>query len=391
MTQVQAPTITPENLHMQIEGFANFDRTLTPGKSAKAAMADLKAGSSDLWKVKPQDITVLPGFNPRVQNRAFFEGIQVLAENMVAHGYMQDKPLAVYSAKIDGEDKLVLQDGHRRLAAVLRAIEMGAPIKVVPVVLKERTESMIDLTLALLHSNEGQPFSTFEKAILAKRLKKYGWENKQIAAEFRCTAAFVGQLLLMASAPQAIADLVQQGNLSATEAHRLMMTHGAEEAGRMATEGAAAAKAAGRTKITAKDLTPSDLKAKNAKKYAFELYKAVKKMREDPAIEKLLEDKQIDAVDAMLAAIEKKPRVKAEPKPPKAPKAVKTVKAPKAVKAVKAVPLAKKIADGAQKGKEIKTKGSDGFFEVLNKQEAERKGVKASATRTVARQRRSDR
>jgi ParB family chromosome partitioning protein len=182
----------------------------------------------------------------------------------------------------------VLQDGHRRHAAVLRAIEKGAPIKTVPVVLKERSDNAVDLTLALLHSNEGEPFSTYEKAVLAKRLKKMGWENKQIAEEFRCTAAFVGQLLTMAGAPQAIAELVQNGNLSATEAPpddgarcRGSHPHGDRRHG---------PKAGRRSrKITAKDLSPADLKAKNAKKYGYEMYRCSRSLRDDPAIEKKIE------------------------------------------------------------------------------------------------------
>lgn len=386
---MKAIEIDPTNLQMQVEGFTNFERELTPGKAAKAIMGELKASSSDLWKVKPQDITVLPGYNPRVQNRAFFEGIEALAENMKTHGYMQDKPLAVYSAKIDGEDKLVLQDGHRRLAAVMRAIEMGAPIKVVPVVLKERTENNIDLTLALLHSNEGEPFSQYEKAVLAKRLKKFGWENKQIAAEFRCTTAYVGQLLTLAGAPQAIAQLVQDGNLSATEAHRLMMEHGAEAAD-VATKAVAAKKAAGKDgKITAKDIKPADIKAKRAKKHSYDLYRLLKKYRLIAAVEKHIEDRDIEVIDGMLADIEAVPKVKE----PKAPKVAKAPKAPKAAAKKTGTPLSKKIADAATKGNGIKTKATGGkpFFDQLNQQEADRKAAKAQARAVPVRQRRSER
>jgi ParB family chromosome partitioning protein len=390
---MKAIEIDPTNLQMQVEGFTNFDRELTPGKAAKAIMADKGQGSSDLWKVKPQDIYVMPGYNPRVQNRAFFEGIEVLAENMAKHGYMQDKPLSVYSAKLDGEDRLVLQDGHRRLAAVMRAIEMGAPIKVVPVVLKERTENAVDLTLALLHSNEGQPFSTYEKAVLAKRLKKFGWTNAQIATEFRCTTAFVGQLLTLAGAPQAIAELVQNGNMSATEAHRLMMEHGAEEAAEVATKAVAAKKAAGKDgKITAKDIKPADVKAKRARKHSYDLFRLLKKYRLIAAVEKHIEDRDIEAIDSMIADIEAVPKVK-EPKAPKPPKAAAAKKAP-AKKS--GTPIAKKIADAAAKGNGIKVKGEKpsggkAFFDQLAQQEADRKAAKASAKAAPTRQRRSER
>lgn len=391
-TEKTSIEITPGNLQMQIEGFSNFDRELVPGASVKKMMGEqLKAPSSDLYKVKPQDITVLPGYNPRVHNRAYFEGIEELSDSMMKHGYYADKPLACFIARLDGEDRLVLQDGHRRHAAVLRAIEKGAPIKTVPVVLKERSDNAVDLTLALLHSNEGAPFSTYEKAVLAKRLKKMGWENKQIAEEFHCTAAAVGQLLTMAGAPQAIAELVQNGNLSATEMHRLILQHGAEEATRMATEGMGRAKAEGRAKITAKDLSPADLKAKNAKKYGYEMYRLLKGLRDDPAIEKKMSDKQIEQVDAIIADIEKKPKAPKEPKAAKTPKAAAAKKAPKAAKST--VPMAKKIADASKKGNQIEVKGSDksgrGNEGLLKK--ITDLGQGATARRNAVGQRRSER
>lgn len=389
MTSPDKIEITPENLRMQIEGFANFDKTLVPGAPVKKMMAGTK--SSDLYKVKPQDITVMPGYNPRVHNKAFFEKIEWLSDQMVKHGYYQDKPLACFIAKIDGEDRLVLQDGHRRHAAVLKAIEKGAPIKEVPVVLKERTENAVDLTLALLHSNEGEPFTTFEKAVLAKRLKKMGWENKQIAEEFSVTPAFVGQLLTIASAPQSITDLVQNGNLSATEAHRLMMQEGVEAAAEIATEGMARAKAQGRNKITAKDLSPADLKARNARKHGYDLYRVVKRLRDDPAIEKKMSDKDIEIVDEIVADIEKKAKPKAE-KPAKAPKAEKPAKKAAAKKTTeKATPMAKKIADATAKGNQIEVKGKPKFGTPEFFAQHKERQQSAQAGRGTAPQRRSDR
>jgi hypothetical protein len=280
------------------------------------------------------------------------------------------------------------------------AIEQGAAIKTVPVVLKERSDNMIDLTLGLLHSNEGQPFSTYEKAVLAKRLKGYGWTNAQIATEFKCTTAFVGQLLTMAGAPPAIAKLVQNGNLSATEAHRLMLEHGMEEAERMATEGMAKATAAGRTKITAKDLTPAERKDKNAKKFGPQLYKAITKLLRNEKVVKAMTNEEHAEVDSILAEIEKKPKVKTEkaPKEPKAPKAA-AKKAP-AKKSGKS--MAEKIGESASKSGAIKTKAggesaqreAKGFFDKLNAQEADRKAAKSDGAQARARlvgQRRSER
>jgi ParB family transcriptional regulator, chromosome partitioning protein len=338
------PNIEIDNnvLQAQIESISNYDRELTPGKATKAVMASVDAKSSDLYKVDPKHIFVVEGYNPRVQNRPYFEGIEALAENMVKHGYMADKPLAVYSSVIDGVDRLVLQDGHRRYAAALRAIELGAPIKMLPVVLKDRSDNQVDLTLALLHSNEGAPFNTYEKAILAKRLKKAGWENKQIAEEMRCTPAFVGQLLTMAGAPTAIHDLVKQGRMSVTEAIDIVREH-KEGAADVALQQVARSKYAGKAKATAKD-DPEKRKASKAKNLGVEACAIIDRLFKIKAVVDLIPNTIYERMDAVMTALEKASKPK-EPKQPKAPKAAKAPKAPKAPKEPKQPkPAAKKKA-----------------------------------------------
>jgi ParB-like chromosome segregation protein Spo0J len=342
-------------LEEQIKGISNFNTELVSGGSAKATMKAIGAGSSDLWKVKPQDIVVLDGYNPRVQNVAYFEGIAALAENMVANGFMQDKPLSGYIAKIDGEDKIVLQDGHRRLAAALKAIELGAQIEKVPMVMKERSDNMVDLTKSLLHANEGQPFTTYEKAILAKRFKNFGWDNASISKEMRCTVQAVGQLLDMAGAPQAIHDLVKAGQLSVTAATEMVKKHG-EQAIEVAQTTVKNAAAKGKTRATNRDqvepASPAEQRAKNAKKWAYELYLSLKKVFNNAEAVKKIEDKELEQIDALMTEVEKvkKPKVVKESKPPKAPKAPKAPKTPAAKKTTAKTLAAKKKAPWDQPG-----------------------------------------
>ena len=330
------------DLQKQIETFSNFDRELVSGDGAKGVMAAIGAKSRDLYQVPVGDIHVLEGYNPRVHNRAYDEGVAALGEDIARLGFWQDKPLAGYIAKIDGKNVIVLQDGHRRFAAVQWAIaNKQAPITTLPVVLKDKSQSTVDLTIALLHSNEGSPFTMYEKAVIAKRFKAFGWENKKIAEEMRCTTAFVGQLLDLAGAPSAIQELVKNGELSATAAMGLLKEHG-EDAADVAQDMVETAKTKGK-KATAKDaLTPAQVKERNSKKVGFLLYKLVNKLFNDDKVVKAMPDEVYTELDALITEIEKKPKVKVvkEPKPPKAPKAAKAPKAP----AVKKAPLAKKVA-----------------------------------------------
>jgi len=353
MTNAKSPDVSDALLKEQIEGFTNFDRELTAGASAKTMMAEIKAKSRDLWQIKPSDIVVLPGFNPRVQNQIYFEGVAALGQDMVNHGYMQDKPLAGYIAKIDGADSIVLQDGHRRLAAVLWANEHGAKIDTVPMVLKDRSQSMVDLTVSLLHSNEGAPFTTYEKAVLAKRLKGYGWENKKIAAEMRCTAAFVGQLLDLAGSPEAIQQMVRDGKMSASHALDVVKAHG-EKAVSVAEASVATAKSKGKTKTTAKDV--ADPAVRKAKALGHEFYLVCDRIFRSTKIVEAMPNTVYEELDRLMTAVEvavQKAAAKKEPKVPKVkkvktPKAAKAPKAPKPIK-VKKTPLAKKVAGAAKK------------------------------------------
>ena len=68
------------------------------GLEAKAVMASVDAKSSDLYKVDLKHIFVVEGYNPRVQNRPYFEGIEALAEVRVES---KDTDGGRYAAALD--------------------------------------------------------------------------------------------------------------------------------------------------------------------------------------------------------------------------------------------------------------------------------------------------
>lgn len=373
MTSKQEDTVGSELLKTQIETFTNFDRELVAGASAKSMMAELTAKSRDLWQVKPEDLVVIDGFNPRTQNADYFAGVRGLADLMVANGYMQDKPISGYITKIDGKDVIAVNDGHRRLAAVkLANAELGGKFHTIPLVLKDRGNNMVDLTLSLLHSNEGQPFTMYEKAVIAKRLKGFGWDNTKIAKEMFCTGAFVGELLTLAGSPQAIQDMVKGASISGTQAVAMVKKHG-DRAVEIAKATVATAASKGKTRATAKDgLSEDAQKARNAKKHGWDMYVLLDKLYRRKALTDVMFKTELDEADRLLTAVEKikVPKVAKPPKVKKEPK----VKAPKAPKA------AKKVAAKKTSVKPIKTKASStatpekaqAFFDSLGKKGADK-------------------
>jgi len=145
----------------------NFNRELTPGNT-KAAMKDVGAASSDLWKVEPAKLRTLKGFNARIINDTYTSRVRWIADSIKANGFYPDKPLTGFVALEDGKEVIYVTGGHRRFEAVFLAIEEGADVPTVPVVIKPRGTSMEDLTVDLVVGNEGEPLTTYEQAAMVK-------------------------------------------------------------------------------------------------------------------------------------------------------------------------------------------------------------------------------
>lgn len=320
----QVKTLSEDALRAQIQSMADFNAAFASGGGDKQVMADANAKSQDLWMVNPNLLYVQPGYNPRVQNRVYFEGVRLLAEEMKVKGFRKDKPIAAYIAKIDGVDRLVVQDGHRRTASVQLAISEGADIQAVPVVLIERNQDMKALTLGLLHANDGAPFSTYEKAILVKRLKALDMADKDIAVEMRITAAAVGQLYTLATAPDTIQKLVETGQVSAYAAIDAIKEHGDEAQGVL--EGrVSTANSKGQKRATAKH-DPKAARERRAKSLGYEFYKALDKFfKNEPEAVKKMSTPLYTELDALMTKVDDagKPKpekvVKPKDKPLKAP------------------------------------------------------------------------
>lgn len=222
--------------------------------NVKAVMKTVGATSADLWNVKPTDIKFLDGFNLRQHNDDYEAHIKWLTESILANGYYQDKPIAGYVADDPSAGNVIFcTDGHSRVTAVLRAIKLGAPIETIPMVIKPKGTTMEDLTIALITSNEGKPFAPYEKGLAIKRLIEMGISEADIAKKLGLTVPYVGDLLNLVGAPKVVRDMVINNQVSATAAVTTLKKHGAKAAEKLAT-GLANAKAAGKTKVTAKHL-----------------------------------------------------------------------------------------------------------------------------------------
>jgi len=281
-----------------IEPDADFQLELVRG-SVKAAMAGSK--SRDLWQHPIDKINVLERFNVRVPGPARDAQIRMLADSIKRDGFHQDKPLAGFVAKENGESIVYIYDGHTRLAAAKLAIQEGAELRSLPVVTAPEGTSMEDLTVALVTSNNGRALSTYELAVVCKRLRNFGWELSEIAERIGFGPDYVDDLLLLVSAPKSVRDMVMHEQVAGNEAIRILKKHGAK-APEVLQAMLAKARADGKSKATGQ-YAPGATWAKAVKKSAPVMVEALRDVRTDPGYESIRPELR-EKIDALLEQLD---------------------------------------------------------------------------------------
>lgn len=280
----------------------DFDSNLTAG-NVKAAMKDAGAVSADLWQVAPGMLRVLEGFNARVKNDAYAARVRWIADSIKANGYYKDKPLTGFVAREDGADVIYITGGHRRHEAVALAISEGVEVPNVPVVIKPKGTCMEDLTVDLIVGNEGEPLTTYEQAVVCKRLAGFGWDSKEIARRVGySTPQYVDGLLSLAAAPLPVRKMVAEAVVSATTAIDALKKHGDKATDVLL----AAVVKAGGGRVTAKAMPGADFK-KAVKKAAPVFFDTLTKIQADPGFNGLAPELR-DALVELLKGIPAAPQ-----------------------------------------------------------------------------------
>lgn len=267
----------------------DFDLVLVQG-NMKQAMQESGAKSRDFPQVPIDSIRLIEGFNPRVKNAKWEAHVDGLAASMLEEGYYQHKPLAGFVAREDGKQVIYLTEGHCRFEAIHRANKRGAKIELVPMVISPSGTSVEDLTVALVHSNNGSPFESFELAVLAKRMKRWNWDNKKIAAKLQCSTTTVQNYLALMAAPADVRDMVANGVVGLHTAIEMLRTRG-EKAG-VELQRAAEAKGqdsvspGGKKKVERRDVVVPSF-ASSVRRAAPSMFAAINDLRADTGYQSL--------------------------------------------------------------------------------------------------------
>ena len=285
------------SFNSETKALTSFNAELTQGPT-RNAMKAAGASSRDLWMVDASLIVVIDGFNPRIHDDKYEQHVETIKNSMLQTGYDLSKPLTGY---VGSDNKIYLTDGHTRLTAYNRAIAEGLEATPLPVVPKDKGTSMEDLTIGLVVSNNGKPLTSYEIAIVCKRLSTtYHRTAKEIAAVLHISDKYVGQLLDLAAAPVAIREMVQNGEISASLAIEMLAKHkdGATEAIQAAVGKAGAA---GKAKVTKRStVSPEELRLKREKKLAHRLFAALELLLADKKIIEVIDEEIYKELDTIL-------------------------------------------------------------------------------------------
>jgi ParB/RepB/Spo0J family partition protein len=219
------------------------------------SMKEMAVGRSDMFRMNPYSLTIRDGWNSREQSAENDEHIDNLARSIAVHGVME--PLTAFS---DGK-QIIVSDGHCRLLATYRAIEVyGAEILSIPVKTEPKGASDADRLLSQIIRNSGKPLSALEQATVVKKLMAFGWTPEQIAQKMAVTLAKVNSLLDLHATPDAVKSLINAGKVSPTLALATVKKQGDAQAVQTLQGAVAVAEASGKAKATAKDTGAQSLR-----------------------------------------------------------------------------------------------------------------------------------
>jgi ParB family chromosome partitioning protein len=252
-----------------------------------------KVKRSDVFKVDPLSLKVEEGFNVRVD----YGNIEELAASIAQRGVMV--PLRGYRVKEENaEDTFVIVDGHRRFKAIQLAMELGAEISLVPIMLEPRGYSKEDRILDMFTLNDGKRLEPIEEGELFKRLKNLGWDEKELSQKTGRSLAHVYKMLEVVNSPKEVQNAVKEGSISANTVSQIIQTTKDEDAQKeMVKEAVASAKAQGKKKATAKHVKAV------AKKNPITASEEALEMAEAEGVD----NARMDMVQAFISLLKKKP------------------------------------------------------------------------------------
>lgn len=160
---------------------------------------------TDIMLVDPRNIVVREGFNVRTD----MGDLQALSDSIVEIGLQ----VPLKAKKSRGEETYELVDGHRRIQAIMLAIENGHSIPYVEVMPFKGNEE--DQVFSMIVTGTGQkPLNDVEQAEAIKRLVGFHYKVEEIAPKIGKSVPHVYNLLSLANVGKQIKNFIGDGLIS---------------------------------------------------------------------------------------------------------------------------------------------------------------------------------
>lgn len=191
-----------------------------------------------------------PEYDIRTKDDEYWAWVRELSLNIERNGI--ETPLKGFPRG----DKLVVVMGNTRYDALALMRSEGRAIPdTIPFVQERKTTNDADRNLSIVTGNTFRPLRPIEVALVLKRQVNFGWSNEKIATHLGKSAQWVRDMVVLASAPEAVQERVRKGEVAATAAIGVVREHG-EAAAEVIAEGVARAKKAGKEHASTKHFAP---------------------------------------------------------------------------------------------------------------------------------------
>ena len=215
----------------------------------KKVETEVKATRSDIFMIPVNQIVIPEDFNKRVD----YGDITSLKNSILESG--QKNPLRV--KKIRGEEKYVLIDGFRRMRAINEAIAEGKEFLRVLAIAVPADYSDEQKILDIILCNDGKPLTMFEFGQVCDKLKNLGWNPSKIAQKVGKSLPYVIDSMKVVNLPEELQISITQNDISAKTVLEIVKITPDDETKQkqLVKDAISKAKATGKTKATAKNVT----------------------------------------------------------------------------------------------------------------------------------------
>jgi len=172
-------------------------------------------GRTDIYKIDPEHIKVVDGWNPR---SSFGDDLdQELKDSIVENGVLV--PLRV---KRTQDNQFELVDGERRLRAVRLAVEEGAEIAFVPCIVERKAISQTEALFVSLLTNEGKRLAPSEEGEAYQRLINWGISAEKIAKRVGKSIGTIYNRLKLVDGSEELKEAVDNKEVSIQDAKKIV-------------------------------------------------------------------------------------------------------------------------------------------------------------------------